>query len=252
MILYKKYQSLIKGEKGMKNILIYYDNIDHCLELKMILHNLLNNLTNVDIAVSYAEALNLLSRDIYDIFFIDIELDSRKNGIDFTLEFQKKHPNVSLVYVTAHIKYCQEIFLTSPTAFLLKPFTCESVSKTLRIIDQKRTKEKYLIINSKKNTVTKIRLNEIAYIENISRKLIFFNEAYEPLYEFYGIKISEIEQQLPDYFLRCHHSICINLNMATDLRRYQFTLIGDKNIPVSQGKFQKARQAYFHFLGGKL
>lgn len=138
MILYKKYQSLIKGEKGMKNILIYDDNIDHCLELKMILHNLLNNLTNVDIAVSYAEAQNLLSRDIYDIFFIDIELDSRKNGIDFTLEFQKKHPNVSLVYVTAHIKYCQEIFLTSPTAFLLKTFTCESVSKALRIIDQKK------------------------------------------------------------------------------------------------------------------
>lgn len=120
----------------MKNILIYDDNISHCLELKMILHNRLE--ANIDIAVSYAEAQKLLSENVYDIFFIDIELDNRKNGIDFTLEFQKKYPDVSIVYITAHIKYCQEIFLTSPTAFLLKPFTDEGVSRTLHIIEQKK------------------------------------------------------------------------------------------------------------------
>lgn len=237
----------------MENILIYDDNIDHCLELKMILHNQLGgSCINIDTAVSYAEAQKLLSVNIYDIFFIDIELDNRKNGIDFTIEFQKKYPNVSLVYITAHIKYCQDIFLTSPTAFLLKPFTNESVSRTLRIIKKKRLEKDYLVIHTNKNTVQKICFDDIAYIENISRKLVFFNKAYEPVYEFYGIKISEIEPQFPDYFLRCHHSICINLNMAESMERYQFKLKGDRQIPISQSKFKSVKQAYVDFLGGKL
>lgn len=244
---------LIMGVRNMKNILIYDDNTDHCLELKMILHNQLGrNCPNIDTAVSYAEVQKLLSKNFYDIFFIDIELDNRKSGIDFTMEFQKKYPNVSLVYITAHIKYCQEIFLTSPTAFLLKPFTNESVARILNIIEQKRSKKDYLIMRTNKNTVQKICFDDIAYIENINRKLVFFNKAYESVYEFYGIKISEIEPQFPDYFLRCHHSICINLNMVESIKRYQFTLKGDKQLPISQSKFKSAKQAYVDFLGGKL
>lgn len=244
---------LITGVRKMKNILIYDDNIEHCLELKMILHDQLGTeCTNIDTAVSYAEAQKLLSVNTYDIFFIDIELDNRKSGIDFTIEFQKKYPNVSIVYITAHIKYCQEIFLTSPTAFLLKPFTHEGVSRTLRIIKQKRSKKDYLIIHTNKNTVQKICFDDIAYIENISRKLVFFNKTYEPAYEFYGIKISEIEPQFPDYFLRCHHSICINLDIVESIKRYQFTLKGDKQISISQSKFKSVKQAYVDFLGGKL
>lgn len=107
-------------------------------------------------------------------------------------------------------------------------------------------------MHSNKNTIQKICLDEMSYIENISRKLVFFNKAYEPVYEFYGVKISEIEPQFPDYFLRCHHSICINLNMAESIKRYQFTLKGGKNIPISQSKFKDARQTYINFLGGKL
>lgn len=237
----------------MKNILIYDDNENHCMELKNLLYNQLEtNQVNIDISVSYTESQKLLANNVYDIFFIDIELDKEKNGIDFTIEFQKKYPDVSLVYITAHIKYCQEIFRTSPTAFLLKPFTDEGVARTLRIIEQKKSRKNYLAINSRKNTVQMIHLDDISYIESISRKIVFFNRSYEAVYEFYGIKISEIESQLPDFFLRCHHSICVNLNMAESLSRYQFTLKNNKQIPISQSRFKSVKQTYIDFLGGKL
>lgn len=75
----------------MENILIYDDNIEDCLELKNFLYcQLETNLTNIDTAVSYAMAEELLANKHYDIIFIDIELDNQKNGIDFTVEFQKK------------------------------------------------------------------------------------------------------------------------------------------------------------------
>lgn len=237
----------------MKNIIIYDDNKENCLELKNILHKQFGEANiKVDIAVSYHEVQNLLESNIYDIFFIDIELESHMNGIEFSKEFQKRHPDVNLVYITAHIRYCEEIFTTSPTAFLIKPFTDERVSRTLRIIEQKRNKDRYLVIGSGKNTVQQIRLDEISYIENISRKLTFFNSSHKAVYEFYGIKISQIEGQLPDYFIRCHHSICVNLNFAKGIARYCFILKGDKQISISQSRFREARSAYINFLGGKL
>ncbi len=237
----------------MENILIYDDNIEDCLELKNFLYcQLETNLTNIDTAVSYAMAEELLANKHYDIIFIDIELDNQKNGIDFTVEFQKKYPDISIVYITAHIKYCQKIFLTSPTAFLLKPFTQENVSRTLNIIKQKNCKKNYLTMHINKNTIRKICLDNISYIENIDRKLVLFDKKYEPAYEFYGVKISEVESQFPYYFLRCHHSICINMNLAESLERYQFTLKGGKLLTISQSRFKSVQQAYIKFLGEKI
>ena len=86
----------------MQQILIYDDIRDHCEALRDLLASLGEQ--DVDIAVTADEAAALIRKRPYSVLFLDIELDGGQNGIDFAGAFQKRFPDASLVYITAHIR----------------------------------------------------------------------------------------------------------------------------------------------------
>lgn len=237
----------------METILIYDDQPAVCLELKCFLQQVLApEVADIHTACSMTEAKELLAQRHFSIIFLDIELEEQNSGIDFAKGLQTSDPDISLVFITAHIKYCEDIFQTDPSAFLLKPFTEERVRNVLSLIYNKRKEYQYLYLHISKNTVEKIQLDRISYIEMINRRLTFYDMDCRKVCEFYGKKLSWISEQLPDSFFQCHQSICVNLKFVNKICRYHFTLRNEKQLPISQSRFQETKERYLAFLGGSL
>lgn len=81
-----------------------------------------------------------------------------------------------------------------------------------------------------------VPIEEIAFIESLQKKTWFYNkdEAYQSIYT-----LKELEQSLPDQFLRIHRSYIVNIKEITEIARdfSSSILIKLKNgttLPVSQ------------------
>lgn len=199
------------------------------------------------IAETREQAEKIIKNDI-NALFVDIELENQINGIDFACYVKENHPEIKIIFITAHIKYCEEIFAANPCGFLVKPFTVSRVKRSLEILKKFMYHEDYLILNIPKSSTKRILLNEIVYIEGNNRKLIFYNVNHEKVYEVNG-KLSLIEENLPDYFMKCHHSFCVNLKFVNNIHRYEVILKCGGTIPVSQQKYTTSKEKFFKYLG---
>lgn len=199
-------------------------------------------------ACSRKEALLYLEKDI-DILFQDIELPENENGIKFACLAKQKNPQTRVIFITAYIKYCEEIFIASPSGFLVKPFTAEKVQRAVELTKAKNPEIHFLNITDTKNKIYRIDFNEISYIENKGRKLHVYDADGKESHLFTGIKLSVVEQQMPKYFIRCHHSFCVNLHFVNQVERYHFKVKTNCEIPISQRKFAYARDSFINFMG---
>ena len=228
------------------NYLIYDDDIAACNELHSLLSEQTKNIC-IYIADNKQEATELLKNNI-SVVFLDIELENRQNGIGFARYIRKSYPQIKLIFITAHIKYCEDIFSADPSGFLVKPFTPEKISRTLKLLRSSDSKRDFIVMQSSKNTSVKIKLNDISYIEAMSRKLIFYDSIGEIKYKFSN-KMSDLDDMLPENFVRCHQSFFVNLDYAADIKRYSLTLTYGKVVPVSQIRFGKTRDSFIKYLG---
>lgn len=230
-------------------ILIYDDRSEDCYQLKELLLNetFIEN-HEILIATCFSEAESYMKNGI-DILFQDIELPDSENGIKYAQEKKTENPSLYVVFISAHIKYCEEIFEASPIGFIYKPFTKENVKRIIHILKNSIKKTDYLSISNSKDNIIRIPLNEVAYLENQTRKVCVYGMNNAVIHTIGGMKLSDIAEQLPDYFIRCHHSFCVNLNMVRKIQRYRFTLNCGNTVPVSQKHFIFARNSFINFMG---
>lgn len=232
--------------------LIYDDNISDCEKLcNLIYSEISSEILEIHIAETKEKSEAFLKNGI-DVIFIDIELEENKNGIKYACSVKESYPDIKIIFITAHIKYCEEIFWADPSGFLLKPFTESRVSRTLRILKNYIELDEYLVLKNSKNDI-KILLNQISYIEGNNRHLIFYDNKSQKVCEVNG-KFSLIEDRLPDYFLRCHHSFCVNLKYVNDIHRYEmiFNCEDVAPVPVSQQKYKTSKERFLKYLGDSI
>lgn len=231
----------------IQRILIYDDNTEYCESLRLLLKEKIP-CVETDIALCQEDALECLSKKRYNCLFLDIELENDKSGIEFAEKINPGGRDMQLVFVTAHISYCQDIFDASPDAFLLKPFSAEQISRVLQIL-HKKSQKKYLVLSEGKCRMQKIPASDISYIEHIGRRLCVFDKNFEKIESIRDVKLSEIEKQQLPGFVRCHSSIYVNLEYTARLDRYQFTMTDGSVLPISQSRFKAVREAFFSYLG---
>ncbi len=236
----------------MLRILIYDDDPAACQALRELLRKM-PDLEKAEIltAVNLQEARGYLTKKI-DILFQDIELPESENGIAFARQVKSDEPETSIIFITAHIRYCEEIFSASPAGFLVKPFTEEKVQRTLQILRNNAAKADFLSVSTSRNNILRIPLEEVAYLESQGRKVYVHGMDDTLMHTITGTKLNALEQQLPKYFLRCHHSFCVNLHTVRQIERYHFTLSDGAAVPISQQRFAASRDAFAIFMGDRL
>lgn len=130
---------------------------------------------------------------------------------------------------------------SSEPDYILKPYREEKIREVLRMAldETERLADRYFLIEQK-NRSLKIPLKNIFYFKSDRKKVsaVTLNGTEE----FYG-KLSDIENDLPDHFIRIHNRYLANLMQITDLGPAS-CICGGEELPVSRACRQQLAAAF--------
>jgi DNA-binding LytR/AlgR family response regulator len=179
------------------------------------------------------EALNFLQSDQADLLFLDIQMPGL-SGMELATFL---HREQRIIFTTAYANYALEGYEYNAVDYLLKPITfkrfVQSINKallTFPIISSAALTDEndYIFIKSGKQIV-KLEYGQILFIEALKEYVnIVLPDGKVLAYK----RMKDLEEQLPDNFLRIHNSYIININHLEKIVD-NHVLIGATRLPVS-------------------
>lgn len=187
----------------------------------------------VAIAQNGTEAQKKIEALKPDIIFLDIEMPGC-TGFEL-LERLETIPLV--VFCTAYDQYALEAFETNSIDYLIKPVKLERIEKTVQklktfhknsssahilsvlkdITSRKEVKKMTSITVKKNDKLIFIKLDEVSFFEADTNYITIHSESGTFLHT---DSISNLDQKLPDNFLRIHRGIIINKNYVKEIQKY--------------------------------
>jgi two-component system LytT family response regulator len=186
--------------------------------------------SSITMASSGLEAIALAAQHDFDIAFLDISM-SDMDGIELGYALRYAHEEMAIVYQSAHENYALKAFDVGAVDYLLKPYTVESLERSIERVSVKKSPKELRLISKMGDTHCLLRPEDIYYIKADLTEVIF--RTVEG-FSYYPKKISEVETMLASYaFLRVHRSYLINLNRIKEMEtidqsRISFTFEGIK------------------------
>lgn len=180
-----------------------------------------------------------------DAVFMDIKLGNN-SGIDEIVPILGSYPNMKVVFITGYPnEYAQEIFKCppeiTPTAFLVKPIKEELLQNALARIKGSESVPKQQFIIKNGHTTRLIPMDAIGYISVQGRKVTVntLSDSIEM-----NSTLSECIKQLPQTFVQCHKSYCVNVKHIKEIHSWnEIILTNGVKLPVSRGYSDSFKRA---------
>ena len=205
------------------NVLIIEDTPEQSDALVKVL--LENNYNIAGVAVNFTDALKLFYETSVDVIIIDVFLDGKPDGITFA-ESINIIPQASKPFVFLTSSQDRQIFerakLTRPFSFLMKPFNELEILYAIEMAVEKfyeqtnvfLSEEQNTVISNdslfikKKNSLKKVALEDILYIEVEERYCNIITEKEKFVILISLTKISELLDK--NKFIKTHRNTIVN------------------------------------------
>nr|WP_315195996.1 response regulator transcription factor [uncultured Flavobacterium sp.] len=212
------------------NVLIIEDTLEQSDALSKVLLD--NNYNIVGVARNYTDALTLFYKNDVDIIVIDVFLDGKPDGITFA-ETINIVPNAIKPFVFLTSSQDRQIFerakLTKPFSFLMKPFNELEIIYALEMAVEKFYSQTNIFLSEdqdtvigndymfikKKNTLKKVSLKDIIYIEVEDRYCNIITEKEKFVILISLTKISELLDK--NKFIRTHRNYIVNSDTIEEI-----------------------------------
>lgn len=208
------------------------------LDKRGILFKIYEFSSGEDLVSNYPEKL--------DILFLDILMNDM-TGMDASRKIRKFDSKVEILFVTSSNCYVHEGYEVRAYRYLMKPISYEIIEKHLsECIDNFLSKNNNYIMLHTKNTLIKINLKSVIYIETDRRDLIIHEEDKS-----YRVKMSMKNMEMileGKGFYRCHTSYIVNLRMVESLNK-NIIYIKGKEIPISKYAIREFKSELINYLG---
>lgn len=183
----------------------------------------------------------LSTNDSPDVLFIDIVLGTG-NGIDLVGRLSLS-VRTQVIYVSGLDDFYTRVYDTPHASYVRKPLRSEDVRLALsQALERRRRMCAPPLVLHHDRVADVIRSEEIYYIESNLRNVIVHTDA--GAHRAYG-KLSDVLNQLPPSFVRCHQSYAINLDRVSRLGAETVTLSTGETVPVSRRWRASVREALF-------
>ncbi len=179
------------------------------------------------------EALRYTNNYPVDLVFLDINMPS-VSGLKFR---EMLHPDVMIIFATAHAKHAIEGFNLNALDYLLKPFSFE---RFLQAAEKAKANYKFLHQNAMRRpenislrvdySLMKVALSKIIYIEGMDDYIRIYMNDQKPVIT--RMTMKALEEKLPkNEFARVHRSYIVPVNKINFVRN-KVVHIDKYEIPV--------------------
>jgi two-component system response regulator LytT len=207
-------------------ILIVEDEILIADYLKELLQE--ENFTDILMAHSKEEAVELMHHFLPDIILMDINIQGVNSGIELV---QEKNEESGVIYITGQSDFAlmTQAFETTPEAYLTKPIKKNDLIAAIRLLIYKQ-QLKFVTVRDGYNMV-KINLDDVLFVKS-ENNYIDIQLAHKK----YSVRqtldafIKEIQS---DHFLRVHRSYIVNRSKVTT-KKTASIVVGIFEIPCSR------------------
>lgn len=193
------------------------------------------------------DLLNDNPKDI-DIYFLDIEMKNI-NGMDLARKIRKKNRISEIIFTTALSDYIQDGYEVRAYRYLIKPIEFSELRKhVLSCLQDINNKHDNYIIVKNKDTVYKIQIENITYIEVMDKDVSIYTT--DNCYEVKN-SLSKLEKELAKYsckFYRCHKSYLVNMKHIHYIKKNN-AFIRNTEIPISRTKIKDFKLKLADVLG---
>lgn len=212
------------------------------------------------------EAIDKINSLKPDLVFLDIQMPG-VNGFEVIASLTKPRPYI--IFTTAHDQYAIKAFELNAVDYLLKPFSddrfLQATQKALKLINSDRSLADDSLQNLINHTTSKtgssaklvqdsandetIVFKSGGKIHKVDIKELNFVEAYD-----YYVKVhfnndfiliresmKQMEENLPNEFIRIHKSYIINLNKVKEFGKFEE---GMDQVLLRSGEFLKVSRSY--------
>lgn len=190
------------------------------------------------------ELIDSLKNHDYQIIFLDIEM-AGLNGMDAARELRCRNSAAVIIFVTSYPDFVFQGYEVKALNYLLKPYQKEKLLSILHtaLDEQGVSQEQYYLIEQRSKSI-RLPLHEVKYFFSDKRSVTAVTA--DDSYVFYG-KLSEVELELPDFFIRIHNRYLLNLNFLQGIEGNQARL-EDQLLPVSRACKQNLSIAFAKYM----
>lgn len=222
----------------MLKIAICDNDYKACLYLESIILNYGKNnnlIIECELFYSGEELCHYLKQNyIFDLIFLEIEMN-QLNGIEIGKKIRNELNNhtTQIIYISTKYDYAPYLFKTKPLDFFVKPLRKGQIIDSIDRINEYLYTEKIFFEFSYNRIFYKIPFKNILYFENNSKKININTEI--KLYEFYG-KLTNVEKQIPNNFIRIHNSYIVNFDYVIEYHYDYVKVYNEDILTISQSR----------------
>lgn len=231
----------------MLNIAVCDETMQECIDLEKALRASLHSdltISKHDNYFSFMTYVQDEAKGAVDMLYIGLNINGA-SGVKIAMSLLDLYPHLKIIFVTKYLDLVRDIFMIEPVYLLIKPYekryVSASIYKVMRMIDE--NKDDYLILKAKygRNGILSIKMAEIYYAASDKRKLTIYTD--ENTYEM-NMKLNELEEKLPDNFIRVHQSYLVNMDKILSISKDEIYLYNDQVIPISRSHLRDVNEAF--------
>lgn len=179
------------------------------------------------------QALQLAQQHAPDVMLLDIEMPDM-DGISLACQLESLNPVPAVIFVTAHAEHALEAYRAAPLDYILKPVAAERLFEALQrvqsqLVAQQQAKPAASAAQTEKLNYTiagvtkQVLITDILYCMADDKYVRVITADTTALID---QSLNQLQQILPQHFLRSHRKILINshyfhsLHTANDGRTY--------------------------------
>ena len=218
------------------NILILEDNPEQAAGLYQYLKEFQKE-WNIYQVSAYEQAVMLSKKITMDLFFLDIELNEEKTGLDFGYELRhsEMYAEKPIIYLSVRTDCVfPAINDLHCYGYLPKPYTKEHIQKLLNSLKNKtpEVKEETVILRDKNGIAFRLFPSDILYVVTENRRLHIYSRNNEYLTQY--MSLQEFREKFPR-LLQIHRKYLVNPSCIQNYDRTTSLLAAaGKSLPVGR------------------
>lgn len=219
----------------------YIQPLRKCLEQYMTEHNIPSEITE-----AVAPQKILLSKEVYDIAFLDIQMEN-VDGLTLAKELRQRNRKTALFFITNYEGYQDNAMDLQALRYFKKPFEPErliaGLDKALEYIDGAYV-DVFLYSGGVQQRVL---VDEILYLTLDGRKVAI--QTVKSRFLVTG-KLEEWMERFPHTFFRQpHKSFLVNLHYVERYAYSELQMSDGTRIPIAPKKQPEFRRIWFEYIG---
>lgn len=164
------------------------------------------------------------------ILFLDIEMKGI-DGVEAARRLRETKRQMEIVFVTSYADFVFQGYEVRALNYILKPYEPEKIAAVLHTALEALDieAEKYYVIDQRGGSI-RVPLSSVKYFSSERRTVYAVTTERE--YTFYE-KLSDLETELPDTFVRIHNRYLVHLKYLEAVRQNTAVVDGEE-LPVSR------------------